>query len=58
MHRSRVPINLAGDLPDPPRRVNQWVEIARNLPFSRTNRLRASLIAASMLIDLHIVDIR
>jgi hypothetical protein len=46
---------------DAPKRARkpQWEEVSsQKLPFACTNRLRASQIAASMLVDFETVDIR
>jgi hypothetical protein len=58
MHRSRIPINRrnAADAGSGMRSAGS--SRAKKLPFSRTNRLRTSQIAASMLVDSETVDIR
>jgi hypothetical protein len=58
MHRSRKPINrrnaaITGSDLRPSRQTR-----AKKLPLSCTNRLRASQIAALLLVDFETVDIR
>jgi len=58
MHRSREPINRRNaSITGPDQRPSRSGR-AKKLPLSCTNRLRASQIAASMLVDSETVDIR
>jgi len=58
MHCSRKLINRGNSAATGSGQYPSRSDRAKKLPLSRTNRLRASQIAASMLVDSETVDIR